>query len=60
MRPRDNLTHKYPRYHYNRLGKSKLPFSSTEEAEKYINKMSLLGYSIYLCKDCNKYHISHK
>ena len=60
MKPRDNLIKKYPRYHYNKLGKTKLSFETKEEAKEYINKMNFLNYTIYLCQNCNKYHIGHK
>lgn len=60
MNPRDNLKGKYPRYHYNKLGKAKQSFDTIELAEKYLKKMNLKDYTIYQCKYCNKYHISHK
>lgn len=58
MRPRDNLNNKYPRYHFNKLGKTKLTFDTIDLADKYIRKMKLYNYTIYQCKYCNKYHIS--
>ena len=58
MRPRDNLNNKYPRYHFNKLGKTKMVFNTVEDAQKYLNKMHLTNYTIYQCKYCNKYHIS--
>ena len=58
MRPRDNLNNKYPRYHFNKLGKTKLTFDTIDLANKYLRKMNLLTYTIYQCKYCNKYHIS--
>ena len=59
MKPRDNLSTKYPRCHYNKLGKTKMTFDTTDLAEKYIKKMQLDNYTIYQCTYCNKYHISH-
>lgn len=58
MRPRDNLNNKYPRYHFNKLGKTKLTFDTIDLANKYLRRMNLLTYTIYQCKYCNKYHIS--
>lgn len=57
--PRNNLNKKYPRCHYNRLGKSKKSFDSIELAEDYILRMKLDNYTIYQCKYCSKYHIAH-
>ena len=59
MNPRDNLKQKYPRCHYNKLGKSKQIFENVEQAEQYLNKMHLYNYNIYQCNYCNKYHIAH-
>lgn len=59
MKPRDNLSTKYPRCHYNKLGKTKMAFDTTDLAEKYLKKMHLDTYTIYQCTYCNKYHISH-
>ena len=58
MRPRDNLSNKYPRYHFNKLGKTKLTFDTVDLANKYLRKMNLLTYTIYQCEYCSKYHIS--
>ena len=58
--PRTNLKKTYPRCHYNSKGKSKKQFSSVKEAEEYISSHKLSGYTIYLCRVCNKFHISHK
>ncbi len=58
--PRTNLKKTYPRCHYNSKGKSKKQFSTEKEAEKYIASRKLEGYTIYLCRVCNMYHISHK
>lgn len=58
-RPRNNLKCKYPRCHYNKLGKTKQTFDSKELAEEYLNKMNLKDYTVYCCKYCNQYHISH-
>lgn len=57
--PRNNLKQKYPRYHYNKLGKSKQSFETEEKAQQYLLKMHLFDYSIYKCKYCNQYHIAH-
>ncbi len=57
---RSNLTKTYPRCHYNSKGKMKKQFETEESAAEYISKKHLQGYTIYLCKVCNKYHISHK
>ena len=47
MKPRDNLSTKYPRCHYNKLGKTKMTFDTIDLAEKYIKKMYLDTYTIY-------------
>ena len=47
MKPRDNLFTKYPRYHYNKLGKTKMTFNTIDLAEKYLKKMHLATYTIY-------------
>lgn len=57
---RSNLTKTYPRCHYNSKGKTKKQFETKDDAAQYIFKKHLQGYTIYLCKVCNKYHISHK
>ena len=59
MKPRDNLSTKYPRYHFNKLGKTKLTFDTIDEASDYLMRKHLNNYTIYQCKYCNKYHISH-
>ena len=59
MKPRDNLSTKYPRCHYNKLGKTKMTFDTIDLAEKYLKKMHLDTYIIYQCAYCNKYHLSH-
>ena len=41
MKPRDNLSTKYPRCHYNKLGKTKMTFDTTDLAEKYLKRMHL-------------------
>lgn len=38
MKPRDNLSTKYPRCHYNKLGKTKMTFDTTDLAEKYLKR----------------------
>ena len=38
MRARDNLSTKYPRYHFNKLGKTKLTFDTIDEASDYLIK----------------------
>lgn len=58
MKPRDNLTKHYPRCHYNKLGKTKMVFNTVEDAQRYLNKMHLTNYTIYQCRECNKYHIA--
>lgn len=58
-RPRNNLKGKYPRCHYNKLGKSKQNFETIEKAQQYLTKMHLLNYTIYKCRYCNQYHIAH-
>ena len=58
--PRSNLKKTYPRCHYNSKGKSKKQFSTEKEAEEYIASHKLEGYTIYKCRVCNMYHISHK
>lgn len=58
--PRSNLQKTYPRCHYNSKGKSKKQFSTEKEAEEYINSHKLQGYTIYQCRVCSMYHISHK
>lgn len=55
---RDNLIKSYPRCHYNKLGKAKQTFEIEEDAQQYLEKFKLTNYSIYLCKECSKYHIS--
>ena len=47
MKPRDNLSTKYPRCHYNKLGKTKMTFDTIDLAEKYLKKMHLNTYIIY-------------
>lgn len=46
MKPRDNLSTKYPRCHYNKLSKTKMTFDTTDLAEKYLKKMHLDTYTI--------------
>ncbi len=58
MKPRDNLTKHYPRCHYNKLGKTKITFNTVEDAQKYLDKLHLINYTIYQCRECNKYHIA--
>ena len=58
--PRSNLKRTYPRCHYNSKGKTKKQFSSVKEAEDYITAHKLEGYTIYQCRVCGMYHISHK
>ena len=41
--PRSDLKGKYPRCHYNKLGKAKQAFYSEKSAQKYLRKMSLMG-----------------
>ena len=59
MRARDNLNNKYPRYHFNKLGKTKLTFDTIDEASGYLMLKHLNNYTIYQFKYCNKYYISH-
>ena len=47
MKPRDNLFTKYPRCHYNKLGKTKLTFDTIDEASDYIMRKHLNNYTIY-------------
>lgn len=56
---RSNLNKKYPRCHYNKLGKSKQIFDTEDLALEYLKKMNLNNYTIYQCNYCNKYHIAH-
>ena len=58
--PRTNLKKTYPRCHYNSKGKSKKQFATVKEAEEYIASHKLGGYTIYECRVCSMYHISHK
>lgn len=58
--PRSNLKKTYPRCHYNSKGKSKKQFETEADAEEYISFHKLKGYTIYKCRVCNMYHISHK
>jgi hypothetical protein len=58
--PRTTLKKTYPRCHYNSKGKSKKQFETEKEAQDYIAAHKLSGYTIYLCRVCNKFHISHK
>lgn len=58
--PRTTLKKTYPRCHYNSKGKSKKQFETEKEAQDYIAAHKLSGYAIYLCRVCNKFHISHK
>lgn len=48
MRPRDNLNNKYPRYHFNKLGKTKLTFDTIDLANKYLKKKNEFTYIYYL------------
>jgi hypothetical protein len=57
---RSNLVKTYPRCHYNSKGKTKKQYETEEDAARYISIKHLHDYTIYLCKVCNKYHISHK
>lgn len=47
MKPRDNLSTKYPRCHYNKLGKTKLTFDTIDEASDYLIRKHLNNYTIY-------------
>lgn len=58
--PRTNLKKTYPRCHYNSKGKTKKQFETSQEAEDYITSHKLEGYTIYQCRVCSMYHISHK
>jgi len=57
---RSNPVQRYPRCHYNFKGKAKMSFESEDEAREYIKAKHLKGYTVYLCRVCNKYHISHR
>ena len=55
--------HIIKREHYTRkngLWKPKKKFDTSEDAEAWIKKYKLYGYSSYLCKVCNKWHIGMK
>lgn len=47
MKPRDNLSTKYPRCHFNKLGKTKMTFDTIDLAKKYLKRMHLDNYTIY-------------
>ena len=57
---RNNLREPRPRCHYNKSGQTKQTFDTEKEAKNFIKKLHLLNYSVYQCKLCNKYHVSHK
>ena len=55
--------HIIKREHYTRKNgkwKPKKPFDSQEDAQNWINKYKMYGYSTYLCKVCGKWHIGMK
>ena len=47
MKPRDNLSTKYPRCHFNKLGKTKITFCTIDEASDYLIRKHLNNYTIY-------------
>nr|DAT65545.1 MAG TPA: Nigerythrin, Rubredoxin, Hemerythrin, Peroxidase, Electron.6A [Caudoviricetes sp.] len=49
--------HHRKRSHYNSRGVAKLSFDNEKVAARYIKKKRLLGYSAYLCSECNHWHI---
>lgn len=57
--PRNTLKGRYPRCHYNKLGKTKQVFDTLQQAEDYLIKINNPTYTIYKCTYCNKYHIAH-
>ncbi len=55
--------HIIKREHYTRKDgnwKPKKQFDSDKEANKWIKKYKLYGYSSYICKVCGKWHIGMK
>lgn len=52
-----------PREHWNkkhgRLRKAKIAYETKEEAEEFLAKYRLKGFTVYLCHYCHKYHIGH-
>ena len=51
------MEHHRKRSHYNSRGVAKLSFDNEKEAARYIKEKRLLGYSVYLCNECNYWHI---
>lgn len=55
--------HTIRREHYTRkngLWKPKKKFESQEDAESWINKYKMRGYTAYICKVCGGWHIGKK
>ena len=55
--------HIIKREHYTRkngLWKPKKKFNSEEDAQDWIKKYKMYGYSAYLCKVCKKWHVGMK
>nr|DAU72307.1 MAG TPA: transposase-like protein [Caudoviricetes sp.] len=48
------------RSHYNRKGTAKQAFPCEEDAQRYIARRRLRGYSAYLCPGCNHWHIGKR
>lgn len=57
---RSNPVMRYPRCHFNFKGKAKIAFETEADALAYIKAKHLKDYVVYLCRVCNKYHISHR
>lgn len=51
------MEHHRKRSHYNSKGVAKLSFDNEKAAARYIKKKRMLGYSAYLCNECNRWHI---
>lgn len=55
--------HIIKREHYcrkNGVWKPKKPFSSKEDADGWIKKYKMHGYTPYICKECGKWHVGKK
>ena len=51
---------RYPRCHYNARHKAKRVYDSVDDAERFISRHRLVGYTAYECNVCHMIHIGLK
>ena len=55
---RNNLEEHYNREHYNANKKAKIAYETEEYAKEICLTKRYRNYSYYLCKVCNKFHLT--